>query len=74
MKKNKIITTRHIKVEIREPTGKELDLQDEFDLQQAKKDIFREWLMIESEVKAFFTIININEKPLKTLLNKEDFP
>lgn len=64
MVKKKIFNTRHIKVEIRPPDErKDLDMNDSYDLEQAKIAIFREWRMIEDDVKKFFNIVVIDGKP-----------
>lgn len=57
--------TKHIRIAIRPPTYKELDMNDDFDVQEAKKRIFREWKQIEDEVLDFFNIIDITEKNSK---------
>jgi len=75
MTRSKIFKTRHIKVEVRPPDEKKhLDLTDEYDLQEAKKFIIREWIMIQEQVNEFLSIIPITEKKRSLGLNREDFP
>ena len=59
MEKRKIFQTRHIKVEIRPPQDKALDITDEYDLLEAKWKIFREWQIINDDVAKFFNIIRL---------------
>lgn len=61
--KNKIFRTQHIKVEIRLPVeNKALDLSDEYDLQEAKKQLYQEWLLIQEDVDRFFNVVQIGKE------------
>ena len=56
--------TRHIKVEIRPPDEKkQLDLNDSYDREEAVKILWKEWKLIEEEVRKTFGIIVIDGKP-----------
>jgi hypothetical protein len=57
--KPKHFSSRHIHVTIKPPTDKALDLEDEFDMKQAKKKLYEEWLTIQEEVDAFFRVVHL---------------
>lgn len=68
------IRTRHFHLEIRPPNDKSLDLNDEYDMQQAWEQLFREYKQVDEEVKRFFKIVVVDEEKPKLTLNPKDFP
>jgi hypothetical protein len=53
--------TRHIKILIKPPSGKELDMNDEFDIKIGMRGIWDEWQQIQDDVNAMFRVFKINE-------------
>jgi len=48
--------SKHIHIEIRPPTGKELDLDDEYDITEGMDGIYKEFLSLTDDVAAAFKI------------------
>jgi hypothetical protein len=65
MKKDQKFSSRNIRVEIRMPRDHVRDLEDEFDYANAMKDLFREWLMVQEDVNAFFKVIKVEPPAAK---------
>ena len=66
--KPKPFETRHIKILIKPPTGKELDMNDDEDVKIGMNQIWKEWREIQDEVNAMFKVFQVEEKKDKFLL------
>lgn len=53
---------------------KHLDMNDEYDLQQAKAIVIREWLQTKNEVEKFLGITEEPKKIQELTFNRDDFP
>lgn len=74
LKTNEYFRNQHIKIEIRLPMRKHLDMNDEYDLQQAKEIVIREWLQTRNEVEKFLGITEEPKKVQQLSFNRDDFP
>lgn len=63
--------TRHIKVVIQLPTDKHLDMNDSHDAREALKQIVKEWLEIETDVRSTLKIIKVEPRiNVESLINE----
>ena len=65
--KPKHFSSRHSHVTIKPPSDKALDLEDEYDMQQAKKKLYSEWLTIQEDIDAFFNVVKL---PIPKMVDK----
>lgn len=63
MKTSRIFRTMHIKVEIRMPTAKHLDVEDEVDREEMVKIVQKEWVHICSEIEEMLYIKKESKSP-----------
>ena len=67
-----IFTSKDIRVEIRLPSDKSRDLNDEYDMREAVKEIVKQWLELESDVRHTLRIIKVEPKvKIEDLLNTD---
>lgn len=67
-----IFNSKDIRVEIRLPSDKARDLNDEYDMREAVKEIVKQWLELESDVRHTLRIIKVEPKvKIEDLLNTD---
>jgi hypothetical protein len=65
MREKKFNDYRHMKLIIRLPVGNNTDVIDDRDMQVAKELLLKEWLQLRDEVDHFFSVIQVEKKPLR---------
>ena len=66
----KVFLNQNIKVEIRLPNAKYLDLNDEYDQDEAVTQLAREWLSIDTDVKKFLGLVKLDGKNINLIRDK----